>query len=66
MATQNSTWGERLAATCAVLSLLGMLATAVSSCGGEDLILSGEFPTETPVATRTVTPTPDPDDPFDE
>jgi len=65
MATQNSTWGERLTAFCALLSLLGMLAMAVSSCGGEDLIFSGEFPTETPVFTRTPTETPDPDDPFD-
>ncbi len=60
MAKTNSTWGERLAAACAVLSLVGTLALAMSSCGGADLIFSGEFPTETPRVTTTpsLTPTP--------
>lgn len=64
MATNNSIWWERAAALCAVAGLVSLLAVSNISCGGEDLIFSGEFPTETPPQTQTptMTETPDPDE----
>jgi len=64
MATNNSIWWERAAALCAVVAVVSTLALSNMSCGGPDLIFSGEFPTETPVQTitgsPTMTETPDP------
>lgn len=67
-ARPKTNWGERLAAGCALAALLGMLTTAMTSCGDEDLIFSGEIPTPSPqrTATPTVTPGGDVDDDFDD
>jgi hypothetical protein len=60
--TATTTWGERLAAACALSALLGLLTGAMTSCGGEDLIFSGEIPSQTPQRTNTPTVTPGGDD----
>ena len=60
MANPNSTWWERCAALGAVVALLLALASANTSCGGQDLTFSGQFPTRTLPATLTATDTPTP------
>ena len=66
MASKNSIWWERVIAIWAVAAVVGSLAISNMSCGGEDLIFSGQFPTETPVQTvtgsPTMTETPDPNE----
>lgn len=64
MSVNNAIWWERITAGCAVAALVASLSVSHLSCGNQDLIFSGEFPTETPIrtTTATVTETPDPDE----
>jgi hypothetical protein len=64
MSLNNSIWWERVTAAGAVAALLASLAVSHISCANQDLIFSGEFPTETPIrtTTATMTETPDPDE----
>jgi hypothetical protein len=64
MNPNNSIWWERVTAGCAVAALVATLSASHISCANQDLIFSGEFPTETPVrtTTATMTETPDPDE----